>query len=422
MLTDYRRGVADQHGADRCVVGGHRRDRVSHCREHGFQHAVGVLVDGLDAQAQPGEVLGYPEGLAGRELRAHAGGDDDVFEQACSGKVGLPVIAHRAGNGADAGVIRIGHALYPCAQQRANFGGEVIDRRQAYGFGVQAIDQNNRLIVELQALDTAEPVGTVGADVVNDHVVARTRCGFQDGVVRQQAREFGRVEVEAAGARQDFPDDLQLPGVVGAVEHKRHQRHHAVERGDLIPGRQTIGIDAGAHADAHVEPLVAVDDVVAGTALDDVAAVATEDDVARAEGGHGGAHGVVEQCLQAGDQGDIGQHAALGTGVGDQRCIGIVAMQDVAMGRARQAFHFLEACQDAGRYWSWRYIDGTHREVNVDTYRIILEGRPVETGRPDVLVPRAGAADHDVVAAFGVHDVGLATAEVDVVADHQIEP
>ena len=34
------------------------------------------------------------------------------------------------------------------------------------------------------------------------------------------------------------------------------------------------------HADAHVEPRVAVDQVVAAAALDDVAAVAAEDDVA----------------------------------------------------------------------------------------------------------------------------------------------
>ena len=41
--------------------------------------------------------------------------------------------------------------------------------------------------------------------------------------------------------------------------------------------------DILAHADAHVEPAVAVDQVVAAAALDDVAAGAAEDDVARAE-------------------------------------------------------------------------------------------------------------------------------------------
>ena len=38
-----------------------------------------------------------------------------------------------------------------------------------------------------------------------------------------------------------------------------------------------------AHADAHVEPLVAVDQIVAAAAFDEVAAVAAQDDVASAE-------------------------------------------------------------------------------------------------------------------------------------------
>ena len=56
----------------------------------------------------------------------------------------------------------------------------------------------------------------------------------------------------------------------------------------------------GEDADLHVQPLVAVDDVVAAAARDDVAAVAAEDDVAAVEGGDAGA----EHLLQAGDEGD----------------------------------------------------------------------------------------------------------------------
>ena len=62
-----------------------------------------------------------------------------------------------------------------------------------------------------------------------------------------------------------------------------------------------------AHADAHVEPEIAVDQVVAAAAFDQVAAVAAEDDVARAERGHAGA----EEFLQAVDERDVGEHAAL---------------------------------------------------------------------------------------------------------------
>ena len=49
-----------------------------------------------------------------------------------------------------------------------------------------------------------------------------------------------------------------------------------------------LGIAGGEDADLHVEPLVAVDDVVAGIAGDDVAAVAAQDDVATIEGGDAG--------------------------------------------------------------------------------------------------------------------------------------
>ena len=51
--------------------------------------------------------------------------------------------------------------------------------------------------------------------------------------------------------------------------------------GDLGAG----AVDVGAHADAHVEPGVAVDHVVAAAAEDDVAAVTAKDDVAGAKPG-----------------------------------------------------------------------------------------------------------------------------------------
>ena len=59
------------------------------------------------------------------------------------------------------------------------------------------------------------------------------------------------------------------------------QRRHAVVQRDRRAGM--LGIAGGEDADLHVEPLVAVDDVVAGLARDAVAAVAAEDDVAGAE-------------------------------------------------------------------------------------------------------------------------------------------
>ena len=69
----------------------------------------------------------------------------------------------------------------------------------------------------------------------------------------------------------------------------------------------TFVIVGVAHADAHVEPEIAVDQIVTAAAFDEVAAVAAEDDVARAERGHAGA----EELLQAIDERDVGEHAAL---------------------------------------------------------------------------------------------------------------
>ena len=92
------------------------------------------------------------------------------------------------------------------------------------------------------------------------------------------------------------------PGLISSVEHLRHQLFHAVGGIDL--GEAFVGLRQRIvhrkHADAHVEPLVAVDDVIAGHAHDGVAAVAAEDDVAGAVRRDARA----EDGLQAGDAGD----------------------------------------------------------------------------------------------------------------------
>ena len=49
-----------------------------------------------------------------------------------------------------------------------------------------------------------------------------------------------------------------------------------------------------------------------------------------------------------------------------------------------------------------------------------LKVGPVEAGRAEVAVVQAGAADHDVVAAFADELVVLAAADEDVVADDRI--
>ncbi|MNE42105.1 hypothetical protein D3C80_1362110 [compost metagenome] len=56
-----------------------------------------------------------------------------------------------------------------------------------------------------------------------------------------------------------------------------------------------VGIARRIDGDAYVQPLVAVDQVVAATALDQVAAVAAEEDVAGGEA-VGGQSRLLQQC------------------------------------------------------------------------------------------------------------------------------
>src|SRR5262249_16103232 len=83
-----------------------------------------------------------------------------------------------------------------------------------------------------------------------------------DVVVGADVPEKGGVEAGAAG--HELAHDNELAGVVGAVDHELFQRCHAVEAGDLRPG----AIEVLAHADARVEPHVAVEQVAAAAAFE----------------------------------------------------------------------------------------------------------------------------------------------------------
>ena len=148
-----------------------------------------------------------------------------------------------------------------------------------------------------------------------------------------------------------------------------------------------------AHADAHVEPVVAVDEVVAAAALDDVAAVAAEDDVARAELVVGRARmpsGPAARCRgspQAVDQGEVGEHAAGGAGDGDLWPRRIVAAQDVGEGRARQALDWAKRAPIGrrGTPAGGACIEGGQEQVDGDAEGVVLVGGPVEAGLPSNL-------------------------------------
>src|SRR5262249_40186331 len=120
---------------------------------------------------------------------------------------------------------------------------------------------------------------------------------------------------------QNLADGDELARIVDSVTHERNQVLHAVVRGDLRAG----AVDVLAHADPHIEPLVAIDQVVAVVACDDIAAIAPENDVARTERGHS----VAEELLQTVDQGDVGEDTSSGGDIGKDSGGLIVADQDV---------------------------------------------------------------------------------------------
>ena len=86
--------------------------------------------------------------------------------------------------------------------------------------------------------------------------------------------------IASAPAVGDFTDNPELAGIDLTREHLGRQRGHAVVVFQDRAGA-AVGTNFGVDRDAHVQPLVAVDDVVAAAAHDRVAAVAAEDDVAR---------------------------------------------------------------------------------------------------------------------------------------------
>ncbi len=334
----------------------------------------------------------------------------------------MPIVRHRAADGAarigGADIVGIVYRQRGDPQQLAtdrcvitHAGGSVKDHQAAGRAGVDSGTHTRglRAIRELQAFDTGQAVDTITPvhQVSDDHRVAIDHHAIVAGHPREHRR------VVAVGAAQDFTDDHQLARVVGAIEHQRHHRLHAVVAGDFRAGAVAVG----AHADAHVQPLVTVEDVVATTAFDQVATTTAEDDVAT----------IVERCPgsqqagQAVNQADVGQHAAVGA-IGRQggRSFAVTA-QEVAMGRTRQAFHDVEAHQRRrARTRYRRYIEEAVAEVDSHALGQPLEGRPVVAGTTDVAVTEAQAANHDVVAAFTVELVVLVASDEHVVADDRV--
>ncbi|MNC03018.1 hypothetical protein D3C75_504090 [compost metagenome] len=405
-------------------------DRCGWSRERSLKHTILILVDGPDAQFQPGEIRGHPEGRPGyvRQCCAPVRKTGDVLKDARTRDCfELPVEGDRSSDGT-AGVVGIGHvgSRYPQQLTRGRrsvrgVAGSVEDGQQAQRVVVKPdpARQGERLIVELQPLDIGQAVGAVATDDAVDHGGHAAHSG--DGIVELVASEQGRIE--GGGIRQDLADDDQLTGVEGAIEHERDHGLHAVEGGNLRPG----SVKVLAHADAHIQPHVAVDQVVTAAAFDDVAATTAEEDVARAELIVCRAHDTVRAgCSRAKkrpqtvDEVNIGEHAAWDTGSGDRERVGIIAGQHVAERRPRQSFHLGELGMHAcNRGRQGRLFEGDAGHVHSHAETIILVGGPVETGHAQHLV-RALTADEDVIAAFTDHFIEAAVTAEDVVAAGQL--
>ncbi len=238
-------GSGDQLGFRGCGIGNHHRadrevidvvDRRRRRREHGFQHAVGVLVDGADAYRQPSELRRHREG---RACRTHQFSADVVMENGYKSArarvfLDLPEVADGSGDGT--WVIRIGHTRdrHPegltLGRGRVGVAGRrVEDRQHAHWLGIFAGHQDDRLVGELQPLDVGETVDAVGADGVGDgddivRRVAHCAVGIDvDRIVGPRPGEVDGVEVVIGAGipRQDLTNDPELAGVVGAVDHQR---------------------------------------------------------------------------------------------------------------------------------------------------------------------------------------------------------
>ena len=89
--------------------------------------------------------------------------------------------------------------------------------------------------------------------------------------------------------------------------------------------------------------------------------------------------------------------------------------------RARHALDRLEAVERRGiRAERDRFVLEQQLGEHDNAAGTVFVNGPVETGAADVMVLLPAITHHDVVAAFGIHDVDNVVADVDIVADHLI--
>ncbi|KFC68860.1 hypothetical protein FG93_03481 [Bosea sp. LC85] len=325
------------------------------------------------------------------------------------------------------------------AEARGVRGQYVPGARGRQGPGRQAIEADG-LVRELQRLDVEEPVGSVRLTCPSrgrvDH--CRGLRDMRDGdaailiaadqVIGRDVPVGRRIDVVRLVPVENLANDVELVWDDLTGEHQFGQspsvpmRNRRVRIGDRvgqrIHRREFIALVIP-DADPHVQPGVAVDDIIAGLAFDQVTAAATQQDVGGIGGVHddgfglaGNGHGrrgeMCDQPLQPADQGKVlrEQRARVGVersaGV-DLRRIAVfvegphhhfAAGERVVVFPARQALHQIEpVAQDIVLL----VLEDRHAHVGNGGFLVPLVGRPVEPSHAVVALD-ALALDHDVVA------------------------
>ena len=140
------------------------------------------------------------------------------------------------------------------------------------------VDQRHGLVRKAQKLDVAHSINAIVGrrqQIVVRDGVATVRVPL-DGVLRQVAPIDRSVQVALYRAIQYFTYDLKLTRVDGAAHQLRLDVVETVHREQFDCCVLRI-----AHADADVEPAVAIDDVVATLALKNITAATAEQNVGR---------------------------------------------------------------------------------------------------------------------------------------------
>ena len=323
--------------------------------------------------------------------------------------------------------------------------------------------EEHPIVDKLEDFDVADQIGAVfdpSASTAATATASRRRVGDRDEavavdigatdacicsldrVVRPDVSEYGDVDVVGVVGRpfgihtlavavENFAHGLELAGVDDTGAHELgntlaipcrnssagYEFHQTIDGEDFITGG-SVGIVALSHADAHVQPCIAIDVVVAEIAANGVAAGTTQNDLAATIGvgfehdiGPDARVGDVQHLAQARDAIDTILRQRVDEALTGKELGG--AGQGVIIVPAREAFDRVEAVPQNERRPG---IERPDSEIGVGCILVTLVDRPVEPIHA-IATLDARALHHDVVAVLGVVIGVVALTVHDVVTD-----